>query len=210
MNNDLIGKIVGWAVIAGLLLLCGLWLAGCKDSNTRDYSDPNIAVQDLTLSQRDNVIAYKNAQIELANKEKALADLRAFRIQMLWAVLGAGAIAIFWKPAIGIPLALLFSFMISYAEALTKYNIEIGWVSMGLGALMVGYVIWLNHDKLFVTAKALKEVVTGNEDAKKTTVITGIVPTFVEDVIRETQKAVQSPATTKLVSAIRAELPSTK
>lgn len=207
-------KIIGIAVLIVLAIFMSLLLilpAGCNEAKKKLYSDPNIAVQDLTLGQRDNVIAYKNAEIELAAKEKVLADLRAFRIQMLWLVLGAGVIAIFWKPAIGIPLAVLFGAMIGFAQALMDYSLYIGWASMGLGALMVSYVIWLKHDALFLTGKALKEVVDGNQLFKK--IIEGTAPVneggkyMTVETFKSAQKDVQSPITTKLVSAIRKGLP---
>lgn len=214
MNNDIYGKIVGWAVIVGLLVLCALWLAGCSQ-NAKPYSDPNKDVYALTGEEIDTIFDYKHEELELANKEKALADLRAFRTQMLWAVLGAIVIAAFWSPKIGIPLVASFGFMIGFAQSLMDYSQYIGWASMVLGALMVGYVIWLNHDKWFVTAKALEEVVTGAENFKIVVgkgADEGSVAATVIGEFKATQiESQKSPATTKLVSAIRKELlPNTK
>lgn len=207
-----------------LAILCTIviviLITGCNNQSQKPYSDPNVDVYTLTGEQIDTIFDYKNSEAELAAKEKALADLRAFRIQMLWAVLGAGVLAIFWKPTIGIPLAVLCAFMMGFAQALMTYSVYIGWVSMGLSVLMVGYVIWLKHDELFAMTKkasvatvALKEVVTGVENAKSGATVTiqtgdnqGMIKS-VKDIIGDAQiEAQKTPATTELVSAIRKDL----
>ena len=148
-------------------------LSGCNEAAKKPYSDPNKPVYTLTEEEVNTIFDYKNAEADLAAKEKVLADLRAFRIQMVWAVLGAGALAIFLSPKIGISLVVLFGAMIGFAEALMKYSVEIGWASMGLGALMLAYVLWINRKKLFFAEKVVTAVVAGNEAFKETVIQSG-------------------------------------
>jgi len=160
-------------------------LSGCNEAAKKPYSDPNKPVYTLTEEEVNTIFDYKNAEADLAAKEKVLADLRAFRIQMVWAVLGAGALAIFLSPKIGISLVVLFGAMIGFAEALMKYSVEIGWASMGLGALMLAYVLWINRKKLFFAEKVVTAVVAGNEKFKAAT------PLDQQDIFKAAQNEAQ-------------------
>jgi len=185
-------------VIAVLVII--LITTGCnggKGSKSKDFSEPNTPVEKLTKDEIRSTFDYKNAEAELAAKEKTLKWLSWFRGMMVFGIFGCGVASILGQSKYGIPGAILCAIMFGIAVALNDYWELIGFVSLGLGVAVGGFAVWRHRKTLFTTQNALSQVVSGVEALK------AVVPSAT---VNSAMKTLQSAETTKLVKKIKETL----